>query len=84
MHTWKTFERKISPVFKLTDLTKLYKNQLKLLGVVFEGQIYALRLKGMLLSVLPDLNLSKFKLGDIFSSLALFCFTLFVSSKLSF
>jgi len=45
-------------VFKLTDLTKLYKNWLKLLGAVFEGQIYSLRLKDMLLSVLLDLKLS--------------------------
>ena len=64
-----TFERKILPVFKLTDLAKLYKTWLKLLDVVFEGQIHFSRLKDIILSVFPDLNAQpqgQFKVEEIF------------------
>ena len=46
----------IAPVFKLTDLTQMYKNRLEQLGVVVDGRIHSSRLKDRLLSALPDLQ----------------------------
>jgi len=65
----------------------MYKNWLELLGAVVEGQIYSSRFQDMLLSILPDLKahpLGKFRVGEFFPSLALFCFTLLVLSFLNF
>ena len=46
----------IAPVFKLTDLTQMYKNRLEQLGAVVDGRIHSSRLKDRLLSALPDLQ----------------------------
>jgi len=46
----------ISPVFKLTDLTQMYKNRLDHLGAAVEGRIHSSRLKDRLLSAIPDLK----------------------------
>jgi len=43
-----------APVFKLTGLTQMYKDQLQQLGVVVEGCAHSSRLKDRLLSALPD------------------------------
>ena len=45
-----------APVFKLTDLTQMYKNRLEQLGAVVDGRIHSSRLKDRLLSALPDLQ----------------------------
>ena len=46
----------IAPVFKLTNLTQMYKNRFEQLGAVVEGRIHSSRLKDRLLSALPDLQ----------------------------
>jgi len=43
----------IAPVFKLTDLTMMYKNHLEQLGAVVEGHI---RFKHRLMSAFPGLQ----------------------------
>ena len=61
----------------------MYKDWLELLRAVVKGQINSSRLHDMLLSVLPDLKAhpqGKFRIGEIFPSLAFFCFTSFVLS----
>ena len=46
----------IAPVFKLVDLTEMYKVRLEQLGATVEKRIHATRLKNRLLTVLPDLR----------------------------
>jgi len=43
-------------VFKLTDLTQMYKNRLEQHDPVVEGRMHSSRLKDKLLSVSPDLQ----------------------------
>ena len=45
-----------APVFKLVDLTEMYKVRLEQLGVTVEKRIHTTRLKNRLLTVLPDLR----------------------------
>ena len=44
------------PIFKLTDIAKLYKVRLEQLGVTVSNRIHTTRLKNRLLSELPDLR----------------------------
>ena len=45
-----------APIFKLIDITQLYKDRLEQLGVTVEKRIHTTRLKNRLLSALPDLR----------------------------
>ena len=45
-----------APIFKLTDIAKLYKIRLEQLGVTVDSRIHTTRLKNRLLSELPDLR----------------------------
>ena len=45
-----------APIFKLTDIAKLYKVRLEQLGVTVSNRIHTTRLKNRLLSELPDLR----------------------------
>ena len=45
-----------APVFKLTDIAKMYKVRLQQLGVTVDTRIHSTRLKNRLLSELPDLR----------------------------
>lgn len=45
-----------APIFKLTDLAKLYKVRLEQLGVTVDNRIHTTRLKNRLLSEFPDLR----------------------------
>jgi len=44
------------PVFKLADLTKLYTERLRQLGIEVSGRIISTRLKERLLAAVPDLS----------------------------
>jgi len=55
-HMEDLWKEDIAPVFKLTDLTQMYKDRLQKLGAVVEGRAHSSRLKDRLLSVLPDLQ----------------------------
>lgn len=46
----------IAPVFKLVDLTEMYKVRLEQLGVTVEKRINATSMKNILLTALPDLR----------------------------
>ena len=45
-----------APVFKMIDITELYTERLKQLGLTVEARIHTTRLKNRLLSALPDLR----------------------------
>ena len=45
-----------APVFKMIDITELYTERLKQLGLTVEARIHTTRLKNQLLSALPDLR----------------------------
>ena len=51
----------VAPIFKLSDLAKLYKDRLQQLGVLVEGRIHTSRLKNRILVHFP--NLEAYKVG---------------------
>ncbi|VDI22412.1 Hypothetical predicted protein [Mytilus galloprovincialis] len=52
-------EDNVAPVFKMSDLSKMYGNRLEKMGAEQEGRVHSTRLKNRLLTYVPDIEAYK-------------------------